>query len=192
MHIANAVTVALAAASSAIAAPLAARQATEFSLAMSLGGETIVALTAVLNGTDIVLQAGRLSVYPGQEAYFIGAGSNLAVILDFTNNTGPLAGYPYYGLSVPDAGHVYGAALTVTAVKDYDDFDFNFSVADGAISHKLTATTNTWFACEDTANGEQNLFLKWGNSKQDGSLPDGCQPAKFIQNFNIPGGATSS
>ncbi|CAJ2509937.1 Uu.00g058370.m01.CDS01 [Anthostomella pinea] len=190
MHTANTLTLALATASGALAAPLAARQANEFSLAMALG-DGVVALTAVLNGTDIVLEAGRLSVYPGQEAHFIGADAYLAVILDFTNNTGPLAGYTQYGLVVPDVGHVAGAAATVTAVKDYDDFDFTFSVADGVISHKLTATTNTWFACEDTVNGEQNLVLKWGNSKQDGSLPDGCQPATFIQNFNIPGGPSS-
>ncbi|KUI54230.1 hypothetical protein VP1G_01606 [Cytospora mali] len=166
----------------------------EFSLAMSVNG-TYVSLTAVSNGTgDLVLQSGRLSVYPGTPAYInttSSTGSDNgytdAIVFDLTNSSTVEPGL--YGLSVADLGELYGVSSDAFAVKDYQEFDF--AVSDDAIYHKLTAASQDWFACADTINGVASIVLKWGLFGDDGSFPVGCTPTTVIQNFNVPGGATS-
>lgn len=121
-------------------------------------------------------------------------------------------------MAVTDLGDDHGASANVYAVKDYQEFDFSvgngklranripFSFRSttggptdkrndlfiGGVSHELTAAPQNWFACLDTVNGEANYVLRWGVLATDGSAPTGCTATSVIQNFNVPGGATSS
>lgn len=61
----------------------------------------------------------------------------------------------------------------------------------GQVYHQLTAAPQNWFACNDTVDGQWNYFLKWGVYSEDLTPPAGCLYTKLIQNFNVPGGASS-
>ncbi|CAJ2512064.1 Uu.00g076890.m01.CDS01 [Anthostomella pinea] len=176
----------------ALAAPQAitvARQSPptdeEFGLTMTVNG-AYVSLNAVSNGTeDLILEAQRLSVYPGTPAYLTGTSPAAALSFDLTDSTTVPAGV--YGVLVPSVGDNYGYATPVLARKDYEEFEF--SVTNGTISHRLTAALQSWFACLDTVNGEDNYVLKWGVFQSNGSPPAGCATTTVQQNFNVPGGA---
>ncbi|ROV98676.1 hypothetical protein VMCG_06759 [Cytospora schulzeri] len=165
----------------------------EFSLEMAVNG-VYVSLTAVSNGTgDLILQGGNVSVYPGTPAYVNTSSTTTdvtfsdAIVLDLTSSS--TVEPALYGLSVPDLGELYGFSINVFAVKDYQEF--KFAVSNGNIAHKLTAASQNWFACLDTVNGVASTVLRWGVFASDGTFPVGCTPTTVIQNFNVPGGATS-
>lgn len=62
----------------------------------------------------------------------------------------------------------------------------------GTVYHQLTSAMQNWFACNDTTvDGGVNYFLKWGVYNEDLTSPSGCLSTTVIQNFNVPGGASS-
>ncbi|CAK3849142.1 Hypothetical predicted protein [Lecanosticta acicola] len=161
-------------------------KSSEFSLAMTVDG-SFVSLTAVSNGTSgsKVLQAGRLSVYPGSPAYLNTTGEhNGYSAINFDLEDG------IYGASLPDAGDNYGHAASATAILGYQEFEW--IVTNGTVSHKLDAALNKFYACKDTAAGEENFFLKWGTASTDSQPPVNCQSTQLVQNFNVEGGAKGS
>ena len=189
MYASLALTLAAAITAIAVPAPAARNSPEEFRLGMEVK-KTIVSLTAVKNGTDgdVFLRAGRQSVYPGTNgksiphsanlrntdsrvAHVIGEEPNLAILFDI--NTGDAA--TQHGAKVVDVGHAYGNVHPITVVSEYDEFDFGFSFnEDGELEHKLTATINTFMACEGLVGDQENYYLAWGNPDQQGKLPKGC------------------
>ncbi|KAH7304511.1 hypothetical protein B0I35DRAFT_484366 [Stachybotrys elegans] len=161
-----------------LAAPADKRESIkQFRLGMEVK-DTTVSLTATRNGTsgDIVLEAGRLSTVPGTLAWFIGAEPDLAIVFNVDESA------TQYGAKVVDVGKAPGNVHLVTAVADYNEFDFGFSVTDdGVITHELTGTTNVFMACEGTIDGVENYYLSWGNPSADAQLPEGCEVTTLKQ-----------
>ncbi|CZT19766.1 uncharacterized protein RCC_05621 [Ramularia collo-cygni] len=160
-----------------------------FALAMDYKG-TFVTLTAVSNGTvgNMVLSAGRPSVYPGTPAYFNGTGEYKA--LNFYVDDANFGGSSVYGLrakQIPD-GESY--ARSVDALFGFQEFEWTVS-ANGTIGHRETEALNRFYACEDTASKGDNIFLKWGEDTKDGKPPAGCVETFVIQDFDVPGGQHS-
>lgn len=61
----------------------------------------------------------------------------------------------------------------------------------GQIFHTLTAASQSFYACNKTIDGETDYYLSWGVYQDNGLPPVGCEITSVIQNFNVPGGATS-
>lgn len=91
------ITLALAAAASALPAPQSAGSVPskdqEFGLIVKVDG-TFVSLNAVQSGPETVLVTERLSVYPGTPAYFVNFPPTVSLNLDINGVA--------YGLKAPD------------------------------------------------------------------------------------------
>ncbi|KAK4499825.1 hypothetical protein PRZ48_008011 [Zasmidium cellare] len=193
---------ALAAVGSALPAPQAHSAGTppkdqEFGLAMKVDG-SLVSLNAVSNGSTggLVLQGGRLSVFPGTPGLFertLPAQPNTDGFAAYLNGTGELKALNFdvagtaYGIATPDVGDNYGFAGSVFAIEGFQQFEWTES--NGEIDHDRKAALNTFYACKDVAaDNVENLFLKWGTRNADGKPPVGCEATEVVQNFNVEGG----
>lgn len=123
----------------------------------------------------------RPSAYAPENVFLNGTDAELAsfAYLDFYG-TAQEAGY--FGVVLPDVGHVDGAVHPITArlgVGQDAAGTASFANNNGYLAGKLTATTNQFLACNITLNAGTAFGLAYGNSKTDGSLPDGCVAAKL-------------
>lgn len=95
----------------------------------------------------------------------------------------------YYGVTLPDVGHVAGnvqdvvatlsEGLTASGAGLAAGGNAAFHVNNGTLFGKLTATSNEFFACNITVKGETRLGLKWGNPTEDNCSPTGCVPVSL-------------
>ncbi|QIW98334.1 hypothetical protein AMS68_003852 [Peltaster fructicola] len=171
-------------------APLCER----FDVAFTVDGNYQSA-NAVKNGTsaELVLEAERLSVYPGTQAYFN------------DSNPSPTEGFDYkalnfvlddgvYGAFAADVGDSYGLAVPIYLVKDKQQFEWlSFN---GSIGHKLFAAPNSLYACfRSLVDAPPNFFLSFGDYNFSSSIagpPAGCNITNVVQNYNVEGGLQPS
>jgi hypothetical protein len=177
----SAITLGLAALSSALPSSKRALQSTtdssDFTIGLVAEGYPRITLNAIPSGTlgtlDLVFE--RPSVYPGTPAYFNGT------YLDFKLQDDPNP----YAMYFEDVGDEYGFTVPVTAIyaPGQDNGRDGFSLAsDGSIVAPMTAALQSFFACNSTLNGVDQFALKWGVFQSDGGAPDGCVAGKLVQN----------
>jgi len=174
---APALTFALAALSSALPSLKRALSPNEFSLALVAEGYPRLSLNAIPSDTigslDLVFE--RLAAYPGTFAFLNGT------YLDF--DVGGV-----YAMYFPDVGDNYGFSVPITAIYSVGQNNgrSGFEIAsDGSLSARLTSAEQSFFACNSTLNGVDQFALRWGVFKSDGGSPDGCIPARLVQNGNV-------
>jgi len=87
-----------------------------------------------------------------------------------------------------NVGDNCGFSVPVTAIysvgqnEGRDGFEL---ASDGSLSARLTSAEQSFFACHSALNRVERFTLRWGVFKSDGGSPDGCVPAKLVQNENV-------
>ncbi|EME49020.1 hypothetical protein DOTSEDRAFT_119161 [Dothistroma septosporum NZE10] len=162
----------------------------DFTLLMSLGaGETRtnLSLTAVKNGTsEVLLLAGA------DPATCVGTPAYLnASLSDFEDSDGEYGALQLdvdgqaYGVGIPPIGDMHGIAYSVTADKDYSEFQFR--VIDGQVFHKPSSGASEFLVCNKNINGEVKPVLSWGSTP----YAEGCSSSSVLQRCNIEGSGAS-
>ncbi|CZT25130.1 uncharacterized protein RCC_10859 [Ramularia collo-cygni] len=141
----------------------------EFRTFMTVSVDKQVSLNGIRNGTseNLSIVGERISVYPGTQTVSERNTQDPGESISFHVNG------EKYGWAVTDVGHAWGNVHPVVARKGYEG-DFKFHTSNGEITHDLTATTNSFMACDSNINGVNISVLAWGNPNYDGTLPEGC------------------